>query len=148
MRERHVVTCFLQRTDPQGHDEVLLLRRSQAVGSYRGRWAAVSGSIEDGPLEQAYREIEEETGLTRSDVRLLREGEPIEAPAPELDTLWVVHPFLFHLEGRPELALDWEHTEDRWVSPRQLRRFHTVPMLIEALERVYPPPSEGPSRQA
>lgn len=148
MRERHVVTCFLQRTDPEGHDEVLLLRRSKAVGTYQGRWAAVSGSIEDGPLEQAYREIQEETGLSRSDIRLLRQGQPLEVPAPELDTLWVVHPFLFHLKGPAEPALDWEHTEARWVAPKRLRRFRTVPMLVEALERVYPPPPEDPSRQA
>jgi 8-oxo-dGTP diphosphatase len=148
MRERHVVTCFLQRTDPEGREEVLLLRRSQAVGTYRGRWAAVSGSVEDGPLEQAYREIEEETGLRRRDVRLLQQGEPLEVPASELDTLWVVHPFLFRLHREIEPALDWEHTEARWVPPRRLRRFRTVPMLVEALERVYPPPPERPSRQA
>lgn len=147
MHERHVVTCFLQRTGPEGDDQVLLLRRSHAVGSYRGRWAAVSGSVDDGPLDQAYREIQEETGLGRSDVRLVREGRPLEVPAPELDTLWVVHPFLFHLQGEPEPTLDWEHTEARWVSPRELRRFRTVPMLVEAMERVYPPPPEDPLRE-
>jgi 8-oxo-dGTP diphosphatase len=148
MRERHVVTCFLLRTDPQGRDEVLILRRSQAVGTYRGRWAAVSGSLEDGPLQQAYREIREETGLTRRDVRLVGEGEPLEVPAPELDTLWIVHPFLFRLVGAAGPTLDWEHTEARWISPRRLRRFHTVPMLAEALERVYQAASRTSAEQA
>jgi len=148
MRERHVVTCFLLRTDPQGQDEVLILRRSQAVGTYRGRWAAVSGSVEDGPLEQAYREIREETGLTRQDIRLAGEGQPLEVPAPELDTVWIVHPFLFRLVSEAGPTLDWEHTEARWVSPRRLRRFRTVPMLAETLERVYPPTSRASAEQA
>jgi 8-oxo-dGTP diphosphatase len=148
MRERHVVTCFLLRTGPHGHDEVLILRRSQAVGTYRGRWAAASGSVEDGPLEQAYREIQEETALTRQDVRLVGEGQPLKVPAPELDTLWIVHPFLFRLAGEAGPTLDWEHTEARWVSPRRLRRFRTVPMLAEALERVYPAASRPSAEQA
>ncbi len=147
MRERHVVTCFLLRTGPQRQDEVLILRRSQAVGTYRGRWAAVSGSVDDGPLEQAYREIREETALTRRHVRLAAEGQPLQVPAPDLDTLWIVHPFLFRLAGKAEPTLDWEHTEARWVSPRRLRRFRTVPMLAEALERVYPAASRTRATQ-
>ena len=39
MRETHVVTCFLVRTGSRGHDEVLILRRSGRVRTYRGRWA-------------------------------------------------------------------------------------------------------------
>ena len=37
------------------------------------------------------------------------------------------------------IALDWEHTEARWVRPRALGRYRTVPRLGEALARVYPP---------
>jgi len=46
MQEAKVVTCFLLRRAAAG-DEVLLLRRSQKVGTYRGRWAGVSGYLEE-----------------------------------------------------------------------------------------------------
>ena len=42
MEERHVVTCFLEHGG-----EIPLLRRSQRVGTYKGRWAGVSGYIEE-----------------------------------------------------------------------------------------------------
>jgi translation initiation factor 2B subunit (eIF-2B alpha/beta/delta family) len=57
----HVVTCFLRH-----RGEVLLVRRSDAVGTYAGQWGGVSGYVEGDPvdaLDDARREIEEETGI-------------------------------------------------------------------------------------
>ena len=166
MRDVHVVTCFLLRraasgpssaSGGSGQAQVLLLRRSERVGTYRGRWAGVSGYLEAGrPLEQAYREIEEEVGLGRGDVRLLAQGEPLAVPDETIDTRWTVHPFLFEVVtggGEPgddagdlkvaptgSLRLDWEHTEMRWVRPEELPALETVPGLAEALARVYKGP--------
>ena len=162
----HVVTCFLLRrgaqTGKEDSDEVLLLRRSGRVGTYRGRWAGVSGYVETGmaALEQAYREMEEEVGLGRGDVRLLAEGEPLTVVDEAIDTRWTVHPFLFEMVtegGEPgedagdltgdhkvaptgSLRLDWEHTESRWVRPEEVSGMETVPGLAEALARVYAGP--------
>ena len=139
MQEAKVVTCFLLRRSPGG-DEVLLLRRSQQVGTYRGRWAGVSGYVEEtDPLAQAYREIEEETGLARDEVTLLRAGEPLVVEDSEADRRWVVYPFLFEVQPDAEVRVDWEHTEARWVRPEDVSAFETVPQLSEALTRVYPP---------
>ena len=148
MRETHVVTCFLLRTGPQGHDEVLILRRSGRVRTYRGRWAGVSGYIEGElpgpgagahlPEGQARREVEEETGLSPADAELVRAGEPLTFEDPELDTRWTVHPFLFRVRPGAAIAIDWEHTEVRWVRPNALGRYRTVPRFREALARVYP----------
>jgi len=139
MEEAKVVTCFLLRRSPGG-DEVLLLRRSQQVGTYRGRWAGVSGYLEEtDPLAQGYREIEEETGLARDEVTLLRAGEPLVVEDSEADRRWVVYPFLFEVQPDAEVRVDWEHTEARWVRPEDVSAFETVPQLSEALTRVYPP---------
>ena len=137
-----VVTCFLLRPTPQG-DRVLLLRRSQQVGTYRGRWAGVSGYLEADPLEQAYREIGEETGLERGDVHLLGRGEPLEVTDPEAGIEWIVYPFLFEVLAPERLRLDWEHQEARWVPPEEVPSYETVPSLAEALARVYPPREKG-----
>ena len=136
----HVVTCFLLRRD-RGRDEVLLARRSERVRTYKGAWAAISGYVEPQvtPLEQAYAEIVEETGLQRVDVILLREGEPLAFRDESIAQSWVVHPFLF-LAQRPEAAQhDWEALQFVWMTPDSLAGLQTVPMLAEALARVYPP---------
>jgi 8-oxo-dGTP pyrophosphatase MutT (NUDIX family) len=140
MQQANVVTCFLLRRSG-GEDEILLLRRSQQVGTYRGRWAGVSGYIEGAdPLTQAYAEISEETALAREDVHLLRTGEPLAVVDAEADRRWIVHPFLFEVRESARIRADWEHTETRWIRPQDIFQYETVPQLAEALMRVYPPP--------
>ncbi len=138
MKEVRVVTCFLLRRGQAG-DEVLLLRRSRRVATYRGRWAAVSGYLEsDSALAQALREIEEETSLSRQAVRLLAEGRPLQVADEALGVRWTVHPFLFEATRPEQVRLDWEHVELRWVPPQDIATLETVPGLREALARVYP----------
>jgi translation initiation factor 2B subunit (eIF-2B alpha/beta/delta family)/ADP-ribose pyrophosphatase YjhB (NUDIX family) len=129
---KHVVTSFLQ-----SDQKILLLRRSSKVGSYQGRWAGVSGYLEEGedPLQRAKTEIEEELGLSSTQARLVRSGELLRAFDEQKETVWIVHPFLF--EAREQnLRLDWEHAESRWIHPDDLRLYETVPKLKEAFERV------------
>jgi ribose 1,5-bisphosphate isomerase len=129
---RHVVTSFL-RFD----ERILILRRSSSVGSYQGRWAGVSGFLEEGedPLQRAKIEIEEEVGLGNGQANLIRSGEPLRALDEKKDIVWIVHPFLFETAGQ-KIRLDWEHTESRWIDPDELPKYETVPKLKEALERV------------
>lgn len=131
METRRVVTSFLEHGG-----KVLLLRRSQRVGTYRGRWAGVSGYLEEeDPLRQALREIEEETGLKPHQVRLVARGEPLEVIDGQIR--WIVHPFRFEVLEPEAIRLDWEHHEMRWVDPGELSAYPTVPQLRETLERVW-----------
>jgi len=140
MQQANVVTCFLLRRSG-GEDEILLLRRSQQVGTYRGRWAGVSGYIEGAdPLTQAYTEIDEETGLASEDVQLLRTGEPLAVVDTEAERWWIVHPFLLEVREPARIRTDWEHIETRWIQPKDIFQYETVPQLAEALMRVYPLP--------
>ena len=96
MDERHVVTCFLE------HDgKIMILRRSERVGTYRGKWAGVSGYIEPGstPSQQAWTEIKEEAGLESDDVELVQEGETLEVVDAELGRKWIVHPVRFRVSA-------------------------------------------------
>ncbi len=132
MRETHVVTCFV--TNAEGR--LLILRRSGRVGTYRGRWAGVSGYLETSPEEQAYTELAEELGLDRREVALRATGEPLEVADADLNRRWVVHPFLFSLEDPSRIRLDWENVEARWIAPSELESYETVPGLAQALARV------------
>lgn len=126
VKETHVVTAFLERPDGR----ILLLLRSERVGTFRGRWAGVSGFLEDTtPLAQARREVHEETGLGPERLELADEGAPI--LVRESSTVFIVHPFRF-LVSAPELRLDWEHVTAEWVDPKEIARRPTVPKLDRA----------------
>ena len=134
--ETEVVTAFLERSD----GKILLLRRSQKVGSFRGRWAGVSGYLEDPtPEGQAVREIGEETGLPAGAVALRRAGRVVYAR--DGPRLWAVHPFRFRVD-RPDVTIDWEHTEFEWVAPSEIERRPVVPKLDRAWAAVAPGPDE------
>ena len=132
LRGKKVVTCFLE-----SEGEILILRRSGQVGSYQGRWAGVSGYIETTADEQALVEIEEETSLSGEDLKLIRKGKPLTVEDDKLGVKWVVHSYLFHIKDRSRIKIDWEHKETRWIAPKDIDNFETVPMLKETLERVY-----------
>ena len=131
LQEKRVVTCFLE-----SGGEILILRRSGEVGSYRGSWAGVSGYIESTADEQALTEIEEETSLGRGEVELLKRGELLEVADEGLGIRWVVHPYLFRIRDREKIKIDWEHQEARWIKPEDIASYQTVPKLKEALSRV------------
>ncbi len=130
-----VVTCFLTRGD-SGETRILLVRRSQRVGSYNARWAGVSGFVEAGvpPDEQAFTEIREETSLQREQVRMLRRGAVIEHVDASLGRHWLIHPYLFETLAPDAIQTDWEASEMRWIAPTELPDYETVPKLAEAYE--------------
>ena len=126
-----MVTCFLEFKG-----EILILRRSQQVGSYQGRWAGVSGYIETTADEQALVEIKEETGLSGEDLKLVKKGKPLPIKDEKLGVKWVVHPYLFNIKDRDKIRIDWEHKEMRWIQPKDIDNYQTVPRLKETLARV------------
>ena len=132
LQEKKVVTCFLE-----SENEILILRRSGQVGSYQGRWAGVSGYIETTADEQALTEIEEETSLSGEDLRLIKKDRPLVVKDDKLGIKWVVHPYLFHIKDRSKVKIDWEHKETKWIDPKDIDNYQTVPKLKEALDRVY-----------
>lgn len=133
LRPTHVVTCFLQRTDQQP-TRILIVQRSQRVGSYHAHWAGISGFVEPNvtPDEQAYTEIREETGLQREQVKMLRRGTIVEHRDPELNRHFYVHPFLFDVLTPDAIKTDWEAVDMRWIEPSELTNYETVPKLPEA----------------
>lgn len=127
----HVVTCFLRHGTA-----VLLGRRSDAVGTYTGRWAGISGYVEGDPADaerDARREIREETD--RTDATLVRAGDPVEVR--DGDRTWTVHPFLFEVGGQ-EIEPSEEIAVHEWIQPPAIRERETVPGLWDAYAAVAP----------
>lgn len=128
-RRFYTVTCMLA-----WKGLLLLLKRSDKVNINPGLWCGVAGRIEDNlsPEETAYKEILEETGLRRKEIELLGSASPILVEIDDKNEA-VVYPFLFRTEN-PDIRLDWEHTEYRWVKPEMVDEFETVPKLREVTE--------------
>jgi len=127
---RKVVTCFLKHGG-----KILVLKRSEKVGTYRGKWSAVAGYIEKGesPDDTARKEMREEVGV--KDVRLITRGTPYEFYDLDLGIVWMVHPYMFAVES-DQVQLDWENVESKWILPEELKLYDTVPMLEESWKRV------------
>jgi 8-oxo-dGTP diphosphatase len=130
-----VVTCILE------HDgKILLLKRSNQVGTYRGLWGGVAGYVEEleEPYDTAIKEIRQEAGIEVDALELVRKGNPIEFS----DTYdgrrynWIVYPFLFHIQSKELVQIDWEHEEYRWVHPSDVKRLETVPGLDEVITQL------------
>jgi translation initiation factor 2B subunit (eIF-2B alpha/beta/delta family) len=127
----HVVTCFLRH-----RTHVLLGRRSDAVGTYAGRWAGISGYVEGDPADadaDARRELREETGVDSA--TLVRAGDPLDVR--DGDRTWTVHPFLFEAAAR-DIDPNEEISAHEWVSPPAMRERETVPGLWDAYAAVAP----------
>ena len=133
LRQTHVVSCFLLRKD-MDQPRLLIVQRSQRVGSYNARWAGISGFLEEGvtPEEQAYTEIREETGLQGEQVRMLKRGKVVEYEDTSIGRHWYIHPFLFEVRTPGAIVLDWEATGMRWIEPSEIQALETVPKLDEA----------------
>ena len=133
--EQSVVTVFLLRHDPV---RVLLGRRSAQVRTYPGVWGGISGYVEGDAIEQAWREVAEETGLPAADVRFVRAGEVVVVDDISTGARWQVRPFLFEALRPDAVRIDWEHDEFAWTAPDEIEALETVPKLLEALRAVYP----------
>lgn len=130
-----VVTCLLEH-----NGKILLLKRSNRVGTYRGLWGGVAGFVEEweDPYDTALKEISQETQVGLDAVMLVKKGDPIEIT----DTYdgkryeWLVYPFLFHLKDASLVHIDWEHEEYRWVYPSEVKKLSTVPGLDKVVTQL------------
>ncbi len=132
MEYKQVVTSFLRRGQL-----ILLMRRSSEVGTYQGKWGAVSGFLEENetPYERAKLEIIEETDLSPNDLSLIRSGELVRVFDEEKNVVWIVHPFLFATE-KSTMHINWENSRYKWVNPEDLTSYETVPSLGRTFDRV------------
>ncbi|MBF0123773.1 MAG: NUDIX domain-containing protein [Magnetococcales bacterium] len=129
MQQRQAISAFLR------HDgRLLLVRRSDRVGSFQGFWSGISGYLEGDPLIHALQEILEETSIPATDLTLIRQAKPVDiVDHNHVGVVWRIHPFLFELATPDKIKLDWENDELRWILPQELGHYKTVPGLDRIL---------------
>ena len=128
MRRARIATAFLAH-----NGFILILKRSKRVKTMKGKWAGISGYIEDEtPKDAAMREVKEETGIDKDKLKLLAEGNVIDVIDHENNTIWRVYPFLFYT-STTNIRLEKEHVAYKWIKPEEIINYNTVPKLKEAL---------------
>ena len=132
-KKAFVVTCFAKF-----NDEILLLKRSDKVWTYKNRWNVVAGYLDEiKPLkEKALKELYEETRIAKEKVKKISIAEPFDFHDEEIGTTFIVHHVLIELREKPAIKLDFEHTEARWVKKENLGKYDAVPNMLESAKRV------------
>lgn len=132
-KKAFVITCVVKCKD-----EFLLLKRSNEVWTYKGKWNFVAGYLDEAkPLKQkALEELKEETKITKSNVKEIKIGEPYDFNDKNIGTAFIVHPVLIELKEKPTIKLDFEHTEAKWLKKDEIAKYDAVPNVFESMKRV------------
>ncbi len=130
MRSTRIVTSFIKF-----NDQILILKRSEKVRSMKGLWSGVSGIIEnnENPIDRAKIEIFEEIGIREKEIRLIKKLEKMKISSQQYKNHeWEIFPFLFETKNR-NIELNWENSEFKWILPKELKNYQTVPSLEKIL---------------
>ena len=132
-KKAFVVTCFARY-----NDEILLLKRSHKVWTYKGKWNVIAGYLDEiKPLRKiALKELYEETRIAKEKVKKISIAEPFDFHDKEIGTTFIVHPVLIELKEKPKIKLDFEHTESKWVKKDDFGKYDAAPNLMEGAKRV------------
>jgi len=129
--EAPVITVFIKFKN-----KILLLKRSNKVLTYKEKWNTIAGYL-DGvrPIEDKVKEeLREEINV--KEVLSIKIGNYFEILDKKINKKWIVTPVLVELKDKPEIKLDWEHTEFKWIKPEEMKNYDTVTKLDKSLERV------------
>ena len=130
MRSTRIVTSFIKY-----NDQILILKRSEKVRSMKGLWSGVSGIIEnnENPIDRAKIEIFEEVGIKEKELKLVKKLEKMKISSQQYKNHeWEIFPFLFETKNG-NITLNWENSEFKWILPKELKNYQTVPSLEKIL---------------
>jgi 8-oxo-dGTP pyrophosphatase MutT (NUDIX family) len=130
MRSTRIVTSFIRH-----NDQILILKRSEKVRSMKGLWSGVSGIIEnnENPIDRAKIEIFEEVGIKEKEIRLVKKLKIMKISSQQYKNHeWEIFPFLFETKNE-NIELNWENSEFKWILPKELKNYQTVPSLEKIL---------------
>ncbi|RJQ15828.1 NUDIX domain-containing protein [Candidatus Woesearchaeota archaeon] len=127
-----VLNCFVKFGD-----EILLLKRSDKVNAYKGKWNSIGGYLDE-PVslrKKVLEELREELGII-TNIKSLSTAEPHTLVDKAINKTWIIFPVLVELSKKPEITLDWEHTDFVWIKPEQINDYDVVPDVPFLLKRV------------
>ncbi|MBD3155521.1 MAG: NUDIX domain-containing protein [Candidatus Aenigmarchaeota archaeon] len=128
MEDRNVVICIIKNKG-----KILLLKRRPDDKIYPDRWNFICGVIDPGetPIKTAYREIEEESGIQKNNLKLLKKGEPYTRVDRNLSIIFHNNIFLLKSDTN-QIELDHENTDYTWIDPNDIFDYYLAPGMLQA----------------
>jgi 8-oxo-dGTP pyrophosphatase MutT (NUDIX family) len=117
--------------------KLLLMKRSNKVGTYKGKWMAVAGYYDE-PVAirtKVEEELREEIGVVN--YKKIETFDSLLIEDKEINKNWIVFNALVELNTMPEIVLDWEHTEYVWINPKELVNYDVTPSLLQSFRKVF-----------
>jgi len=105
------------------NNKILLLKRSEKVGTYKNKWNTVTGYLDE--KKPIYDKILDE---------ILYES--FEFEDKKINKKWIIYPSKIELKNKPKIKLDWEHSKYKWIYPKDLLKYNIVPKLDLSLNKV------------
>jgi alpha-beta hydrolase superfamily lysophospholipase/8-oxo-dGTP pyrophosphatase MutT (NUDIX family) len=114
---------------------ILIIKRSQKVGTHKGLWHGIGGYVSPGEpaVKTARREAEEELGINSRYLRLIKKADPYKFYEKEYDKDWKVTPILMESAAK-KIKLNWEADKYLWVWPNRLTNYIKIPMAKTGLK--------------
>lgn len=118
-------------------DKILILKRSDKVRTYKGKWNTVAGYLDElkSIRKKVLEELYEETGISEENILHIKIGNSYNFFDNDIKKTWLVHPVFVELKHKPEIKLDWEHTQCKWIKPEELNNYDIVRTTEECLEK-------------
>lgn len=120
------------------HNNLLLLKRSRDVSTYKEKWNTVAGYL-DNPNQSLFdkilEELKEELNISKDQISSYFIGKKYQFTDENNGRTWIVHPALVTLNEKPEIELNWEHTTYTWITADQIKEYDVVPNLKKSMKR-------------
>lgn len=118
-------------------DKILILRRTNYMKKFGGKWGFVGGSIEDKDKDSKSaikREIKEETGyeLTWNEEHEMKLFDKINHKDNSSTEYWVIK-----LEGNPSIKISKEHSKYEWYEVENNKDYKWVPDVFQIIQKYY-----------
>lgn len=112
--------------------KILILKKSPKDYNYPNRWSFCSGYVKEfeSAEDTVLREIKEETGLN---AKIKKEGRLLEVHDKNNDKNWIIMLFLCEAKSG-NVRLDHENVEFKWIAPKDIKKYRTVPGLEKDLK--------------
>jgi len=128
-----VITVFVKFKD-----KILILKRSDKVSTYCGKCNTVAGYLDEPvPIfKKIIEEVSEEIGVSENLIKSYSLGKSYKFTDLNINKTWIVQPALVILKEKPDIKLDWEHLEYKWIRPEKIKKFDIVPNIDKSLKMI------------